>query len=97
MTGRPDDWKQLLSRYGLGTVLALVLTYFLLQNVSGALANTATRDQVQGVDIKLDAHIQRMEAMSGEREDQLETQTRLLRLMCSSIARTDTIRVECQR
>lgn len=37
MTGRTDlDWKQLLQRYGLGTVLALLLTMFLLKNVDAA-------------------------------------------------------------
>lgn len=94
----PD--KQLLKRYGLSTVLALALTYYLINNVSGALADTSTKAQVQGLDIKLDSHIGRMEALASERESQGDTTIRLLRLLCVSEAiqnRDRATQVECQR
>lgn len=75
---------------GVPSAIALYLVWVITAGVANA-------QQVHSLDTKIDLHVARNEVMSVEQTKQLEAQTRLLRLMCVSIAKTEAVRVECNR
>ena len=75
---------------GVPSAIAMYLVWVLTSGVASAAQMEAVR---QAVDI----HNARAEVISAEYERQLETQTRLLRLMCQSVAKTEAVRVACSQ
>lgn len=81
MVGRANqDWRQLLAKYGLGTVLALVLTYFLMHNVSESIAKVSDT---------LNQHVGDMKSQ------QIESRF-YLRAICLNTAETEAQRAGCE-
>lgn len=75
---------------GVPSAIALYLVWVL----AGGVASAA---QLRALDQKVDMHVARTEVVSSERSRQLDAQTRLLRLVCQSVAKTEAVRVECSR
>lgn len=75
---------------GVPSLIALYLVYVLTGSV-------ATASQVESVSQRVDQHVEQMEQDRDEHTRRLEVQIRLLRVMCASLAKTETTLIECSR
>lgn len=75
---------------GVPSAIAMYLVWTLTSSVASAA-------QAERIATEVHAHITRTEVLSAEREKQLEAQIRLLRLMCQSVAKTESVRVACSQ
>lgn len=75
---------------GVPSAIALYLVYIVASGIASAA-------ELKALDLKIETHMERTEVLSTDRTKQLEVQTRLLRLMCQSVAKTEAVRVECNR
>lgn len=70
--------------------IALYLVYFITTGVASAA-------QVEAVLAAEDAHAARVDVLNSVHDRQIDVQTRLLRIMCAEIAKSEAVRLECAR
>ena len=92
--GAPSDhepsapaWVQLLSKYGLGTLIALFLVWKLAESFDAKLA---------AFQLSLDAHQQSTVATDRSREQNDALRLLLLKAICENTAKTDAERMVCR-
>jgi hypothetical protein len=75
---------------GVPSAIAMYLVWILA-------GGTANAEQLRELDRKMNSHVERMEQLTRDRDEQLSVQTRLLRLVCQSVAQNESVKVECSR
>jgi hypothetical protein len=74
-------------------VIALVLVWFLLTNVSGGLASI--QSQMSAAQINMGAFAAEQRSFNERRQSQLDVQLRIMRVMCTNGAKTEAALKAC--